>query len=123
MSDRSPYFYRLSYSIYIWVGAIAISGPPFLFFAGGVLVIGFQIFFWLMEGVWTPYELSHALEYFGMGVPNVYPWKGIQMIVDWIFELPLSFSLFIFGIASLSILIWIGGKVGDIVPRPKGWLD
>ena len=119
MSDRSPYLYRLSCSVYTWIGLIAIFVLPGLSFVVGVFVIGTQIFLWLVEGVWTPVELSHALEYFGMGVPNVYPWKGVQMIVDWIFEIPLSLSFFIFGFVSSLIILWIGEKVDDIFPQPR----
>jgi hypothetical protein len=34
-----------------------------LLFLGGLLIVGFQLYLWLREGVWSPYPLSGVVEH------------------------------------------------------------
>lgn len=33
-----------------------------LLFFGGVVLVGFQVYLWMREGVWSPYSLSTVME-------------------------------------------------------------
>jgi hypothetical protein len=78
---------------------------------GGVVVI-WQCVRWLRDGVWTEIAVSHAvLWYTGATSVNVpiTSWLGVQKILAWILDAPLSLSAVAVG---LMILLCLVTRVG-----------
>jgi hypothetical protein len=89
-------------------GIIAIAG--YLIALMGVLILGFQIILWMRNGYWTPFSARQAVSVFAGGDPIPYPalsWRGIEKVVVWLLDAPLSVSLWVDG--------WIVIVVGLIV--------
>lgn len=88
-----------------WVGLFGALG----FFAGfGVLA--YQIYLWLKLGQWTPMPLWTLLEWadYDFSSLNNIDWLGIQKIIAWVLDLPLSLSMVVIGFV-------LGGMVGYLV--------
>lgn len=61
----------------------------FTIMGAGVLVFGFQVFFWLKMGEWPPISLADAFAFAGWEIPQT-SWRGLQQLLNW---LPLSMTL------------------------------
>ena len=62
----------------------------------------YQAGLWLRDGYWTPLPIS------ALGLPHpVVEWRGLQKLIDWTFEAPLSAGF----IALAFLLVLIGGRL------------
>src|SRR6185437_1189511 len=57
-----------------------------------VVIVSLQCFGWLHDGYWTPHFLGEIWFLVGLPYPQI-SWVGVQRIVLWILNLPLSLSL------------------------------
>jgi hypothetical protein len=78
-----------------------------IFSLAAVAIVGLQTYHWLETGEWYPVPLSLGLDFVGLRVPTT-DWIGLQIIVDWVLDLPLA------------LVIWLSGVVG--VPTLDAWV-
>jgi hypothetical protein len=75
---------------------------------GGVAVFGFQCLWWLRDGYWTQGRLGELWYQLGFPYPAL-SWAGIERIVLWIFDLPLSGGLILIAV----IVGWIANSLSS----------
>jgi hypothetical protein len=66
----------------------------------GPFVVIYQGLLWLREGFWTPFGIRHVLSIIHIGSPIADPslsWRGVQNIIVWVLDSPLSIGLAIVG--------------------------
>ncbi|MGY4227758.1 hypothetical protein ACVMIH_005119 [Bradyrhizobium sp. USDA 4503] len=66
----------------------------------GPAVIAYQGLLWLQNGVWTPFAIRDALAIIHLGATIPDPslsWIGVQKIVVWLLDFPLSIGLIVSG--------------------------
>src|SRR5882724_9925922 len=80
--------------------------------APGILV--WQAFQWLKTGVWIALPLSTLMDYFEIHV-SAGKWVGMQKIVDWVLDVPLSC------VALVAALIIIAIAAVIEVEHEKRW--
>lgn len=68
-------------------------------------IIIYEAYVWLKMGVWPDIPLSTTLYYLNLSYPRV-EWLGIQKIIDWLLNGPISAWSFFVGL----LLIFIGSK-------------
>ena len=77
---------------------------------GGIGVLLFQAGYWLLEGKSISIAINDVIptpQYF-------YMFKGLQKIIDWIFELPLFFGLWgFFGCVCMLFFFWLAEKIDE----------
>lgn len=88
-----------------WAGLLGVFG-----FVAGFGVFAYQVYLWLKLGQWTPMPLWTLLEWakFDFSSLNNIDWLGVQTIIAWVLNLPLSVSLVAIGFA-------LGGAVGYLI--------
>jgi hypothetical protein len=82
--------------------AIAIAG--FLLISAGFVTLGYQCVLWLQHGYWIPLAMREAKSIFDGSAPFNDPtfiWLGVQKIVAWILDVPLSAGLIVLGFCSV----------------------
>jgi hypothetical protein len=94
---RHPYLIEA-----LWALIVRFIGLLIIFY--GIGVFGYQVIGWLRDGFWTPFELRTEWEWLwavvGMRAPQPqFSWLGIQKIVSWLLQAPLSLAIIIQGIA------------------------
>ena len=91
------------------VSAIGILGG-IIGWLGGLGVLIFHAGYWLLEGKSISILINDIVptpQYF------VYTFKGVQKIIDWIFELPLSLGLIIFGTIIGLFFMWLSDQITE----------
>jgi hypothetical protein len=71
--------------------------------AASALIVVVQAFLWLRTGDWPSLSIRDALEALEIH-PVPISWVGLQRIVDWLWELPLSGVLFALAIVVVLVL-------------------
>ena len=80
-----------------------------MYWPGGLLLIaapvvwGYQVLRWLIDGYWTSYSLLKLplQQQLPFEVPTL-QWKGVQLVVTWVLELPLGLLCLVVG----TLLLW-----------------
>jgi hypothetical protein len=86
----------------IVLALLPLVGTMGLIFSGPIILC-WQALFWLKNGHWYPISLTTAFTYMQWDYPYT-QWQGVQQIIDYFFDLPLS------AITSISgILLFAGG--------------
>ena len=80
-----------------------------LLFLAALGLFGYQCVSWLREGAWTPYPVSWLWLQLDPKLPHA-QWKGVDQIVQWLLDLPLSFSLIVLALACM----WIADKIEQV---------
>jgi hypothetical protein len=68
---------------------------------GGACVFFYQVYLWLKYAMWAPIPISTALASMGFdyySALSTIRWTGIQKILEWLIDLPLSGSLVMAGL-------------------------
>lgn len=71
-----------------------LNRGPAMYFAGlillsaGLVVLGYQCLEWLRTAEWRPMPISILID-----GPISLEWRGAQVIVEWLVDLPLSAAL------------------------------
>jgi hypothetical protein len=88
-----------------WFGLLGSLG-----FVAAICLLGYQTFLWLKEGQWTPMPISSIFGILGFDYYSVIDvsWAGVQKILIWLLDLPLSLGLIVFGCV-------VGVVVGNVV--------
>lgn len=88
-----------------WVGLLGAFG-----FISGVGVLIYQLYLWLKLGEWVSMPLSTLLVWLGFDYSSItnIAWVGVQKLVVWCLDLPLSIAAIMLGFA-------IGYLVGFLV--------
>ena len=63
---------------------------------GGLAVFGWQVFYWLRNGIWMQIPFYDAFAALGINFNNAYisnDWKGLSKILQWAMDLPLSIMI------------------------------
>jgi uncharacterized protein (DUF2235 family) len=83
-----------------------------IFFVGwtGWILIFYQIIPWLREDVWHSYPIS---AYFSLQTS----WVGLQLIIDWIWRLPMSLLLAVIGVTLFRIFGIVSAKLYEWASR------
>lgn len=74
-------------------------------------VFAYQFYMWLKTGAWVSMPVHVLLSWFGFdpsSVSNI-GWKGVQQVVLWLLDLPLSLVFVFFAFAVVSFLPVIFG--------------
>lgn len=58
----------------------------------GIIVV--QCIAWLKNGVWYPVEVRDGFQALSISTPYT-DWAGIQMVVEWLLNFPLSWTLIV----------------------------
>jgi hypothetical protein len=72
-----------------YIEAELVIGIFVIVLFAALAVPGFQIIWWLREGVWHPQTLSLWLLYAGIAPPTT-TWVGLQSILDAALDLPVT---------------------------------
>jgi hypothetical protein len=94
---------------------------PVVLFSGAiifspVIALGYQVVHWLKHGSWLPMPLSMGTDYLGITPPRA-AWVGVQKVVDWILDLPLSLALFVIIVAAACGVRALWGLLLDFLER------
>ena len=94
-------------------GLVAAAGG--LTVVAAPLLLGYQGLLWLQSGHWTPIALREAVSIFNGSPPIPDPtisWRGVQQIVGWLLDAPLSLSLWFlgFGLVAVGVSIEPSGR-------------
>lgn len=113
-----------------WSGLAAMAGFGLLggilavpFLGGGVMILaGFivvlrQIVGWLHTGNWSPMEFRAAWQAVGGAEPDLPDLRGVQKILVWFLDQPLSLSLAVYGVIVIVLALLIIIKVEDRFPH------
>lgn len=94
MTDTNALEAQRSKTVEEWFGLFGALG----FFAAVLLVV-YQTFLWLKEGQWTAIAISSVLGKLNIDYYSVVDirWAGVQKIVVWLLDLPLSLGVVAFG--------------------------
>ena len=94
MTDLDAIEAQHSKTIEEWFGLCGALG-----FMAAFILLGYQAVLWLREGQWTPIPISSVLNKFSIDYNSVVDisWAGIQKILVWILDLPLSLGIIAFG--------------------------
>ncbi len=68
----------------------------------GIGILGWQVYYWLKNGVWANLPLALAFEYFGFNLNPIFnpvDWHGLAKIAAWLLNCPLAMGL--------PALIWL----------------
>lgn len=78
----------------------------------GLAVVGYQCFFWLRDGVWTPIEIHTIWQMLSWPEPNFtnfkwvgFEWIGVQKLVVIFLGIPVSVVLILTGPA-IALIGW-----------------
>ena len=78
-----------------------------LFFLASLLatlsVLAAQSYIWLRTALWKEVPISGAFAFLSWTVPKT-SWLGIQLIVDWLFQLPIAVCLPVLGFGAGCIV-------------------
>ena len=102
----------------LWVGILAV---PFL--GGGAMILaGFivilrQVVGWLYTGNWSPMEFRAAWHAVGGTEPDLPGLRGVQKILVWFLDQPLSVSLAVYGAIAIVLSLVIMIKAEDRFPH------
>jgi hypothetical protein len=91
------------------LGGLVIGAGVLIVFAAPLL-LGYQCILWLQNGYWTPIAFREAISIFGGTSPIPDPaisWQGLQKVVVWLLDAPLSFALWVFGSGFTAVGIHI----------------
>jgi hypothetical protein len=80
----------------------------FVFFAG-IVIIGWQVYYWLNFGHWYPISLRTALIQLGIPLPR-FSWFSVQMIWDACAEMPLSLYVFVLSAIIMACAAYLTAK-------------
>jgi hypothetical protein len=84
----------------------------------GPAILAWQSYGWLETGGWTALPLSKTLNYFGL--PMLWTsWLGLQRIIDWVFDLPTSGTVFVLSFVPMTICAIICITIEDYFDRRK----
>jgi hypothetical protein len=65
-------------------------------------IIAWQSYMWLRWGYWPPLSIHDAWFWAGLGFPST-GWMGVDKLIDWTFDGPLSLIAFLSGLA----IVWL----------------
>lgn len=111
---------RLTTVDFICGGLGATAGAiASLFFLAGFFVLGYQVFLWLLDGVWTGLPLFVVFNFFFENtalqawLTQPESWMGLQQVVSWVLEtVPLSVALIVpAGLAMAAIFLLMAAAV------------
>jgi hypothetical protein len=106
------------------VGVLAV---PFLgggaMISAGLIVVLRQIVGWLYTGNWPPMEFRAAWHAVGGTEPDLPGLRGVQKILAWFLDQPLSVSLAVYGAIVIVLGLVIMIKVEGRFPRKMGTGD
>jgi hypothetical protein len=94
-------------------GAILITIGVFVIFACPA-IIAWQSCMWLRWGYWPPLSIHDAWFWAGLGFPST-GWMGVDKLIDWTFDGPLSLIAFLSGLA----IVWLGLFCEAFRSKPK----
>jgi len=76
-------------------GSLLLIGPA---------ILAWQGYSWLRTGVWTALPISKTVSYFEWPLPST-NWLGLQKIIDWMFDLPTSGTVFVLSFVLMVICL------------------
>jgi hypothetical protein len=98
MSDNSTKNNQVESILFIIVGGLIL---------GGVGVFFYQVYLWLKYAMWAPMPVATALASMGFDYYSsisAIRWAGIQKILTWLIDLPLSVCLIVLGVSLSATL-------------------
>jgi hypothetical protein len=101
----------------VCIFAVPLLGGMFMILAGFIVVVR-QATGWVHTGTWSPLEFRLAWRAIGGTEPDLPDLRGIQKILVWFLDQPLSVSLAVYGavlfVAGLTVVLWHEG----VAPGP-----
>lgn len=82
-----------------------LAGIGVIVFAAGPVIFSLQCLSWFKGGVWHAFSVQTAWDVMDAPGPQV-SWIGLQRIIDWVLQLPLSLALMCVG----GFIVWLGEK-------------
>lgn len=86
---------------------------------GGPIVVMRQAIGWLQTGIWSPMEFRLAWHALGGVKPDMPHWRGVQKVLVWFLDQPLSFGLFVCGILVFVAILMIVLEYERLFERQK----
>jgi len=81
---------------------LAIMAFASLFLTSGLGLVGYQVFLWMKDGVWSEFSIEIAFNFLfentllAQWLSNPESWLGLQKVVEWLLQnVPLSVALII----------------------------
>ena len=82
--------------------ALGIMAFASLFLISGLGLVGYQVFLWIKDGVWSEFAIMVVFDFLfentlaAQWLSNPESWLGLQKVVDWLLQnIPLSVALII----------------------------
>jgi len=95
-------------SIYLLIGGIMAFASLFLTF--GLGLVGYQVFLWIKDGVWSEFAIIEVFNFIfkntlvAQWLDNPESWLGLQKIIEWLlYNIPVSVALIV-----PSIMVLVG---------------
>jgi hypothetical protein len=109
-----PWFIAAAFFIVLGI-AWVLSIMALFFASGAVLVV--QCKWWLRDGVWTPLRVGVLLSRASVDASRLSPhWHGVQKIINWLCDFPLSAGLFFFALLTGSLFVFSLKKLEKVGP-------
>ena len=112
VSKELRFFISKLTAVDFFCGSIALGIMAFasLFLISGLGLVGYQVFLWIKDGVWSEFTVMVVFDFLfentlaAQWLSNPESWFGLQKVVEWLLQnIPLSVALII-----PSVLIFSG---------------
>ena len=112
VSKELQFFISKLTSVDFFCGSIilGIMGFASVFLALGLGLVGYQVFLWIKDGVWSEFATMEVFNFLfentllAQWLDNPESWLGLQKIIEWLlYNIPISVALIV-----PSILVLVG---------------
>lgn len=100
--------------------AVPLLGGFAMMLAGFIVVVR-QVAWWLQAGNWPPMEFRTAWHVVGGTEPDFPGLRGLQRVLVWFLDQPLSVSLAVYGAIIIVLVLMILIKIEDRFPHKPTW--
>ncbi|MGA3001754.1 MAG: hypothetical protein ABSE20_08505 [Acetobacteraceae bacterium] len=124
MDERPPTPWAVLFDELIAEGCTAIAVAVTLVGMGAPLLdVGWRAYCWLKFGVAPSLQVKVAAEDVGVRMPTV-DWIGLQKIIEWVFDLPLSIAVFLVAVILVPLLLYVRNMVpAESIRDAKEWRE
>jgi len=112
VSKELRFFISKLTTVDFFCGSITLGIMAFasLFFTFGLGLVGYQVFLWIKDGVWSEFAIIEVFNFLfentlmAQWLDNPESWLGLQKIIEWLlYNIPISVALIV-----PSIMVLVG---------------
>ena len=111
VSKELRFFISRLTTVDFFCGSIILGIMAFasLFLAFGLGLVGYQVFLWIKDGVWSEFATMEVFDFLfentllAQWLDNPESWLGLQKIIEWLlYNIPISVALIVPSIMALA---------------------